>query len=37
MYDYHDRTYTFYVIYAGGEKYGLMSMRGEWLIKNLAI
>jgi hypothetical protein len=31
MYDYHDRLYTFRVRQVGkGERYGLVSLRGEW-------
>lgn len=31
MYDYHDRLYPFRVLYSKGERYGILSMKGEWV------
>jgi lipopolysaccharide transport system ATP-binding protein len=30
MYDYHDRLYRFGVMCAGGERYGVVTLRGDW-------
>jgi lipopolysaccharide transport system ATP-binding protein len=30
MYDYHDRLYRFGVLCAGGERYGVVTLRGAW-------
>jgi len=30
MYDYHDRLYSFQVLPSEGEKYGLVTLQGEW-------
>ncbi len=32
MYDYHDRLYTFRVLPSEGERYGIITLRGEWKI-----
>ncbi len=34
MYDYHDRLYTFNVMPAGEERFGLMTLGGEWVWEN---
>jgi lipopolysaccharide transport system ATP-binding protein len=30
MYDYHDRLYPFRVLPSGGERYGVVTLKGEW-------
>ncbi|MDH7474364.1 MAG: ABC transporter ATP-binding protein [Anaerolineae bacterium] len=30
MYDYHDRMYSFWVLPGEGERYGVVTLRGEW-------
>lgn len=34
MFDYHDRLYPFRVVPAKGEKYGLVTLRGDWSWQN---